>query len=87
MRELNLPCPNSLIGEEDNVVVASVWGNDDPSDGPVFAIVLLLHDKSPFYSVAQVVPSSGTWVVYVEHGRVQNINEAVALYADSGGDV
>lgn len=69
-------------------VIASQWGNDDPNDGPVWFVALLLHPSSPYYEVAEFTwnATAGVWEQTADHGFALNINDAVRLYADNGGD-
>lgn len=74
------------------IVIASQWGNDDPDDGPVWFVALLLHPNAPYYEVVEYTwrpaerDAPGHWVESFSHGHAANINDAVRLYAENGGD-
>lgn len=75
-------------------VIASQWGCDDPNDGPVWFVALLLNPNSPYYEVveftwdetAENTQDLGAWKQTTSHGTRMNINDAVRLYAEMGGD-
>jgi hypothetical protein len=67
-------------------VIASQWGNDSPEDGPVWFVAMLLRPNPPYYEVAEFTLYLGTWELTTSHGTRMNINDAVRLYAEMGGD-
>lgn len=83
----DLPMPGERIFSR--VVVASVWTPVADVDelGESHAMLLLLADAKPFYSVVEVeVAWSGRGWVIEDERHHENINHAVADFADSGGD-
>ena len=90
----SLPLPGDVWDRTDDyspvLVIASQWGNDSPEDGPIWYVLLMLNPTPPHYEVVEVViePKGRGYYEALErsHGTRMNINEAVALYAEMGGD-
>lgn len=78
-RALRLPMPNDEY--DDAIVIASVWFDDDNGT----ATLMLLRKQPPFYAVADIEWTGGSWRTTDERPH-PNINPAVEDYAQSGGD-
>lgn len=86
MRLLTLPLPGDRFMS--SYVIASCWLRDDPSK-PLLALVLLLGDAPPYYTVAEIAQADHPdhqWSLGVSE-TFTNINHAVNNYANLGGDV
>lgn len=83
-----LPLPNETVTTSagvDEKVVASIWQNDDAEFGPIFALLLTLAPKAPYYRVREITWSGERW----DCNNVQefpNIVPATAAYVENGGD-
>lgn len=55
-----LPLPNEQFDSE--IVVASIWQNDDAEFGPIFALLLTLAKEPPFFTVREI-----TWENHIYH--------------------
>lgn len=77
-----LPLPGSSFDDED-IVVASVWMNDEVEEPT--ALLLLLAEHAPYYSVCDILFSDGEWKI-VNQETFPNIVPAVECYQDHGGD-
>lgn len=66
-------------------VIASVVFYDD-GERPDSWIVLLLAAEPPYYRLIEVEDRAEAVEAVAFLGRYYNINEAVAAYADNGGD-
>lgn len=78
-----LPLPNEKFGDE--LVIASIWQNDDAKFGPIFALLMTLASESPYYRVREITWGDGEWIcnnVETHH----NIVPAVETYVQNGGD-
>lgn len=84
MAEIDLPLPNNEF--DGGIVIASCWGNDMPSEGTVFATLLLLMPEPPYYRVFQIEVAEGGWRVVsdTEHTH-PNIIPAAEDYSDGVG--
>lgn len=85
MSNPDLPLPNTIF--DGDIVIASCWGNDMPSEGPVFATLLLLRPQPPFYRLFQVeVDQHGGWRrLRATERDHRNIIPATDDYSDSVG--
>lgn len=81
-----LPLPNDKF--DDGIVIASVWGNDDPSESsPVWAQLLLLMPEPGWYYRRVEIEWKDTegWQVRLRQAH-ENIVPATKDYEDNGGD-
>jgi hypothetical protein len=74
----DLPMPGET--RAGGVIVASCWATDD------LALLLLLREAKPYYRVVEMTWRGGGWIVDDDE-TFENINEAVAYYAQNGGDI
>lgn len=82
MTNPKLPLPGEPY--DGGTVIASVWGCDDPDDGQVWALLLLLLPEPDYYRVVEIEPFEDGWKVTVRR-RFPNIVPAVAQYVADGG--
>jgi hypothetical protein len=80
---LELPLPNDLTPH--GIVIASCWQNDCEEDGPIFALLLVLHPVPSYYGVYVITAKEDRWEYNLLETHA-NINPATAGYADAGGD-
>lgn len=76
---VRIPLPNDEF--DDGTVVASVWQDDDAGT----ALILLLRQEVPFFSVCDIEWRDGSWLI-VNEDQHMNIVPAVDAYKDAGGD-
>lgn len=81
-----LPRPGDK--RERGTVIASVWINDDTSQGPLAAMLLLLMDQPHYYGVVnlQATYPGQDWVTQFPIYAFPNIVPAVEFYSENGGD-
>jgi hypothetical protein len=83
MTHARLPLPNNKW--EDEIVVASVWQNDDPEYGPIFALLLTLTPEPPYYRMREITWDGVEWICNNVETH-PNIVPAVEAYVQNGGD-
>lgn len=92
MNRLPFPMPNDQIDGR-TVVASAVY--DDDEHGELIALVLLLEQEAPFFTVAHYaltdIPPDFASVEMARGeidvlGRFSNIVPAIAEYTESGGD-
>lgn len=84
VKEAVLPLPNEVF--DCGIAIASVWSNDDPAHGPIFAQVIVLRPTPAYYVVEEITWKDGEWKPTVRTGFV-NIVEATNDYQQRGGDI
>lgn len=78
-----LPLPNQKFDGE--IVIASIWQNDDPEFGPIFALLLTLAKEPPYFTMREITWQNEEWVTNHQEQH-RNIVPAVDAYVQHGGD-
>lgn len=81
--EAILPLPNQQF--ENEIVIASIWQNDDAEFGPIFGLLLTLAKEPPFFTMREITWQNEKWVTNHQE-QFHNIVPAVDAYIQNGGD-